>query len=159
MNVQRVLETPHRFSPFRALVSVFVAWKALLLCVAWASPGPGYDTSTNLLLPSTADTDSLILNVISYTSSKLVRWDALYFVRVAQRGRLFEQEWAWGLGWTKSIALIARGAINHRIFVIREAKSFMQRSRLPSHICYARLLQALPLLMPLTCCPYSAFTL
>lgn len=94
----------------RTLVAVFVVWKVLLLCIACASPGPGYDTSTELLLPRPSRDDSLLVRTIAYVSSKLVRWDALYFIRVAQRGHLFEQEWAFGWGWMKSISLVAKGS-------------------------------------------------
>lgn len=94
-----------------ALITFFIVWKFLLLCIACVSPGSGYDTSTELLLPSVSQHDSISAKILTYVSSKLVRWDALYFIRVAQRGYLFEQEWAWGWGFTKFISGVARGAI------------------------------------------------
>ncbi|KAL1297206.1 hypothetical protein AAFC00_004776 [Neodothiora populina] len=96
-------------SSVRLLLLAFVIWKALLLCIACASPGPGYDTSTQLLLASgTSQTEASSIKLLGHIASRLVRWDALYFVRVAQRGHVFEQEWAWGFGWTKSIHLGAK---------------------------------------------------
>lgn len=68
--------------PLGTIASAFVAWKALLLLVAWSAPGDGYDTCTTLL---------------PY-SNKLLRWDAIYFTHMAQYGHIFEQEWAFGLG-------------------------------------------------------------
>lgn len=94
-----------------ALVTFFIVWKILLLCITCVSPGSGYDTSTELLLPSVSQHDPIYAKILTYVSSKLVRWDALYFIRVAQRGYLFEQEWAWGWGFTKLISGVARGAI------------------------------------------------
>lgn len=67
---------------FIYLAVAFVTWKSLILLLARCAPGDGYDTST-LLLPST---------------SKLTRWDAIYFVEKARHGDIFEQEWAFGKG-------------------------------------------------------------
>lgn len=96
----------------RALACLFVVWKLLLLCIAYASPGPGYDTSTALLLaraqPSATE-NTLLEDFAKRLVSNLVRWDALYFVSVARRGVIFEQEWAWGWGYTKFLALVSKG--------------------------------------------------
>ncbi|EGC43190.1 proteasome activator subunit 4 [Histoplasma capsulatum var. duboisii H88] len=106
--------------PLSSLSVLFVFWKLLLLLAVVASPGPGYDTSTTLL-PSTASasaTDSSLLGVgtvigggSGWSSSllKLVRWDAIYFVSIAQRGYIFEQEWAFGYGYTKLLSFLSSG--------------------------------------------------
>ncbi|GME47481.1 glycosyltransferase family 76 protein [Neofusicoccum parvum] len=93
--------------PFTALVIVFVAWKTLLLLIAFASPGPGYDTSTTLLLGQDAAASALVTATVPWTAtlgerlaSKLVRWDAIYFTVTAERGYEYEQEWAFS--WTFS---------------------------------------------------------
>ncbi|KAG9563181.1 DUF409 domain protein, partial [Aureobasidium melanogenum] len=95
----------------RALACLFVVWKLLLLCVAYASPGPGYDTSTTLLLaraqPSVTE-NTLLEDFAKQLVTNLVRWDALYFVSVARRGVIFEQEWAWGWGYTKFLDLVSK---------------------------------------------------
>lgn len=70
----------------------FTVWKLLILLIARLAPGPGYDTSTTLL-PST---------------NKLVRWDAIYFVEIARRGHIFEQEWAFN-GLSSLLAAISHG--------------------------------------------------
>lgn len=100
---------PSYLASIKSLVTVFVAWKLLLLCLSCASPGPGYDTSTQLLLPSASSDNHLSGRVLSHLVSKLVRWDAFFFVPVAQRNYLFEQEWAFGWGFTRSISFLARG--------------------------------------------------
>ncbi|KAI4856543.1 mannosyltransferase [Aureobasidium sp. EXF-8846] len=96
----------------RTLTCLFVLWKLLLLCIAYASPGPGYDTSTTLLFaraqPALSE-NTLLEDFAKRLASKLVRWDALYFVSVAQRGYVFEQEWAWGWGYTNLLGLISKG--------------------------------------------------
>jgi len=96
----------------RTLASFFVLWKLLLLCIAYASPGPGYDTSTTLLFaraqPALSE-NTLLEDFAKRLASKLVRWDALYFVSVAQRGYVYEQEWAWGWGYTHFLGLVAKG--------------------------------------------------
>jgi GPI mannosyltransferase 2 len=80
----------------------------LLLLVAVGSPGHGYDTSTSLILPppSASNEDGPLSPALHYLISKLTRWDAIYFVKVANRGYRFEQEWAWGWGFTRLIAFV-----------------------------------------------------
>jgi GPI mannosyltransferase 2 len=92
------------------LTTLFVVWKTLILVIACCSPGPGYDTSTSLLLPTNGSGDGRALPaVLQYIVGKLTRWDAIYFVKVANRGYLFEQEWAFGWGFTRIIALGTAG--------------------------------------------------
>jgi phosphatidylinositol glycan class V len=84
--------------PKACLIVTFLAWKLLLFLVAVASPGPGYDTSTFLSTSSP-----------SYVLGKFVRWDAIYFTQIARRGYVFEQEWAFGWGFTRILAAAGRG--------------------------------------------------
>lgn len=95
-------------SPYKTITAVFVAWKVLLLAVAAGSQvGATYDTSSSLLIlhPHTEDNSSLVRTFIT----RLVSWDAIYFVKAAQRGYLFEQEWAFGSALPTCISLIIRG--------------------------------------------------
>ena len=41
--------------------------------------------------------------------TNFVRWDAIYFIQIAHRGVLFEQEWAFGWGFAKLLTLVGRG--------------------------------------------------
>lgn len=91
--------------PTRTLIASFAAWKALLLVIAACSPGPGYDTSTSLAFPHGIGNVGELSLILRYMASKLTRWDAIYFVKAANRGYLFEQEWAFGWGFTRLIAL------------------------------------------------------
>ncbi|KAE8354842.1 GPI mannosyltransferase 2 [Aspergillus coremiiformis] len=87
--------------PYQSLLAVFVSWKALLLLLTVFSPGPAYDTSTSLLeLNRNAP---VILGLIS---TKLTRWDAIYFTETARRGHTFEQEWAFSLGFASFIRTV-----------------------------------------------------
>lgn len=97
-------------SPIASLLTLFTAWKVLLLTLAILSPGPGYDTSTQLLfrgfgvdstLPSTTTTSGRL-------AQKLTRWDGIYFASSAERGYQFEQEWAFGWGFTRAISYLAK---------------------------------------------------
>ena len=81
--------------PRTRLIAYLLVYKVLLLLVAVASPGPGYDTSTTLLHPERG------------VARKLVRWDAIYFTQIASRGYSFDQEWAFGWGFTHLIAVTA----------------------------------------------------
>ena len=75
----------------------FTIWKSLLFAIALASPGSGYDTSTTLLHPS-----------LDALSRPFVRWDAIYFTQIAQRGYLFEQDWAFSWGFTRLIRGVSK---------------------------------------------------
>ena len=86
--------------PIWALICCFALWKTLLLCIAYASPGPGYDSSTHILLQRR---DELRL------AQKLARWDAIYFAALTKRDYLFEQEWAFGWGFTRTLKLLSHG--------------------------------------------------
>ncbi|KAI9646923.1 ER membrane glycoprotein subunit of the GPI transamidase complex-like protein [Ciborinia camelliae] len=86
-------------APVRTLILCFTLWKISFLLTAACSPGPGYDTSTSLLLSSLQSIGKKKLpSAVRYLVGKLVRWDAIYFVRVSNRGYLYEQEWAFGSG-------------------------------------------------------------
>jgi phosphatidylinositol glycan class V len=95
-------------SPLRSLLYVFCGWKALLLAIALGSPGPGYDTSTSLILPPVL-TPEFGLSIAERLAEKLTRWDAIYYTTVASRDYLFEQEWAFGWGWTRLISFFCAG--------------------------------------------------
>ncbi|SZF00835.1 unnamed protein product [Blumeria hordei] len=95
--------------PLKSLTAIFLCWKVLLLIVASISPGPGYDTSTNISINAQENKLPLPLR---YIVEKLVRWDAVYYSMISNRGYLFEQEWAFGWGWTRLIALCTAGLQN-----------------------------------------------
>ncbi|PKX93914.1 DUF409 domain protein [Aspergillus novofumigatus IBT 16806] len=107
--------------PYKSLLTVFAFWKTLLLFLAVFSPGPGYDTSTTLRLDRNATNavgDGPFTASLRLVSTKLTRWDAIYFTEVASRGYIFEQEWAFGYGFTKLInffasALQKTGAVDY----------------------------------------------
>ncbi|KAI9753883.1 MAG: 60S ribosomal protein L8B [Chaenotheca gracillima] len=113
MTVPSTLATRAQAHPNLSLLTFFIGWKAWLLLVAYLSPGPAYDTSTSLLLAQSQDLPNLTRSPAPTPDSfglleKLTRWDAIYFMRVARRGYLFEQEWAFGWGFTKLVGVLAQ---------------------------------------------------
>ncbi|KAH8697636.1 DUF409 domain protein [Talaromyces proteolyticus] len=80
--------------PIWSLAGLFLAWKLFLFVVVVNCPGLGYDASTNLLTVS--ETDEPVASLARIL--KFVRWDSIYFVRIAERNYLFEQEWAFPYG-------------------------------------------------------------
>ncbi|KAH8668139.1 GPI mannosyltransferase 2 [Tricladium varicosporioides] len=100
--VSRVYDDPRR-----NLVALFLLWKILLLVIACCSPGLGYDTSSDLMLSPESDSPSSLPIALQYIVGKLTRWDAIYFVQTSKRGYIFEQEWAFGWGFTRLIAFVA----------------------------------------------------
>jgi len=94
--------------PLGLLTSVLVLWKSSLLLVALSSPGIGYDTSTSLLQHGTSDSLLQSLPVtLQDASLKLVRWDAIYFTQIGERGHLYEQDWAFGIGLSTILSTIS----------------------------------------------------
>ncbi|GAB7350441.1 hypothetical protein MBLNU459_g1048t1 [Dothideomycetes sp. NU459] len=130
-----------RYPDTTTLVFVFVLWKTLLLCVACASPGPGYDTSTQLLIPTASSKDAFVIRVLSHVAHKLVRWDSVFFVNIADRGYLFEQEWAFGWGFTRLVSFAAKV-----VYLPAEASSLLVQTIAGSVIAHtAHLLSVLVL--------------
>ena len=76
----------------RRLISFFIAWKSLLLIIAWASSGPGYDTSTQILFDQREPSSRL--STLENVVLRLTRWDGIYFATLAERGHVNEQDWA-----------------------------------------------------------------
>ena len=102
----RPLDHPKKF-----LVLSFITWKLILFCIALTSPGPGYDTST-ILLGSDLDLAQTKHGSGWEPASRLrslVRWDAIYFTQVARRGYRWEQEWAFGWGFSSLVAVTSKG--------------------------------------------------
>ncbi|KAG6363746.1 hypothetical protein INS49_008849 [Diaporthe citri] len=88
-------------SPYTTLTATFLSWKAVLFAIAAGSRvGPTYDTSSSLLVPGSPPT----------LLTRLSSWDAIYFLKAAQRGYLFEQEWAFGSALPNCISLIIRAS-------------------------------------------------
>lgn len=104
-------------NPYLSLIIYFALWKVFLISIACLSPGQGYDTSTSLLLRQSQSPASVIefgngtvWNWLGHRLiSKLTRWDAIYFTRISARGYLFEQEWAFGWGFTRLVSWIVTG--------------------------------------------------
>ena len=108
------------------LCLLFVTWKILLLVIAALSPGPGYDTSTQLLLAADTKADPTYVRSATHLLTRLVRWDALYFINISNRGYQFEQEWAFGWGFTTLIRYVAKGARNRFSSVPKQGLSEFQ---------------------------------
>ncbi|KAL5401694.1 hypothetical protein PMIN03_011302 [Paraphaeosphaeria minitans] len=102
--MQRPVEMVSR-KPSTRLIQTFFAWKAVLFIVAALSPGPGYDTSALIASnpSSSRHVDFHSWSILSRVSLSFFRWDALYFVKSAQRGYHYEQEWAFS--WAYSLSL------------------------------------------------------
>ncbi|RMZ84049.1 hypothetical protein DV737_g1357, partial [Chaetothyriales sp. CBS 132003] len=105
-------------TPLRRLTAVFVAWKLVIALIAIAAPGPGYDTSSTFLHLSPRSVSARLASSTSHTPdllAKFVRWDAIYFTQIAQRGYVFEQEWAFGVGLSTTLRwLTQRLFLNRR---------------------------------------------
>ena len=97
--------------PIQILLLSFLVWRTLILIIAFASPGEGYDTSASLIR-SPKNLAELPAG-LGYLTERLTKWDAIYFVKIANRGYIHEQEWAFGWGFSRVIALCTRGEHTH----------------------------------------------
>jgi phosphatidylinositol glycan class V len=94
----------------RQLIPIFIAWKTTLLLLATISPGPGYDTSSLILLNSSTDrhVELQSSSLVDRLTLSTFRWDALYFVKSAQRGYVHEQEWAFSWAYSHILNSVAK---------------------------------------------------
>ena len=93
------------------LLRNFAAWKLILLLVAVASPGPGYDMSTSILFDQQrSGHDSWLAHVVEYVVLRLTRWDGIYFASASAHGKEYEQEWAFSWLMSRITSSAARGA-------------------------------------------------
>ncbi|TKA74175.1 hypothetical protein B0A55_06578 [Friedmanniomyces simplex] len=93
----------------RRLIPIFAAWKALLLLIAVASPGPGYDTSTQVLFDrQRGEYDSWFAHGLEHILLRLTRWDGIYFASGSAHGQVYEQEWAFSWLLSKVTSTVAR---------------------------------------------------
>lgn len=101
----------HLSHPIRSLTIAFGLWKALIFLIVIGCPGPGYDTSTSLLPYLSSGAGDVISRDVKHAPIlallKFTRWDSIYFVHIAERGYVFEQEWAFGYGYTRVLAFLA----------------------------------------------------
>lgn len=109
------MKSPHNLtsrilrSPCASITVCFFTWKFILLGLALCTPSPAYDTSTSVLSRNLAYSPSEALVVIPKLSDRLTRWDAIYFTQAIRRGYRYEQEWAFGWGYTQTVVLFASG--------------------------------------------------
>ncbi|KAL1995748.1 hypothetical protein VTN49DRAFT_614 [Thermomyces lanuginosus] len=95
-----------RERPVRSLALFYASWKCLVALVVLGCPAPGYDTSTTLLAGSHAVP----------AISKFIRWDSIYFLQAAQRGYVFEQEWAFSYTYSSLLRWLASAVTTARHF-------------------------------------------
>lgn len=96
--------------PPSTIPKAFLLWKLLLLAITLLTPAP-YDTSTSLIFPPPT---TLLRSLLQ----KLTRWDAIYFVKAAQRDYANEQEWAFGYGFVKAICGVRWGTFIPYIYLV-----------------------------------------
>lgn len=92
MMASSALEAFHK-QQLKRVILVFLCWKVVVFSLLALCPGPGYDTS-GLILLKEEDGIYLKASFSDQIALKLLRWDALYFAKAAQRGYFYEQEWA-----------------------------------------------------------------
>ncbi|KTW28757.1 GPI-anchor transamidase GPI18 [Pneumocystis jirovecii RU7] len=81
-----------------------------------------YDTSTLLILEKPK-------NILQKIIVSLVRWDSVYFIILARRGRLFEQEWAFGPVFPHTVRLFT-----DHIFLSKSLYNYAFLSIVISHL-------------------------
>ena len=92
------------------VIGLCLIWKLILLVVACASPGPGYDTSTKILLDQfSSPSGSRFGGAVEHVVLRLTRWDGIYFSSLAARGHVNEQEWAFSWALARTTSFVARG--------------------------------------------------
>ncbi|KAK9364693.1 hypothetical protein V1509DRAFT_586809 [Lipomyces kononenkoae] len=84
----------------RYISSAFVVTKSILFTITQLVLEQ-YDTSSQLIF-----TSPHVPQILNYTLSRLLVWDTVFFIKIAQRGYVFEQEWMAGWLWTGTIRVV-----------------------------------------------------
>ncbi|KAK9476824.1 hypothetical protein V1514DRAFT_335517 [Lipomyces japonicus] len=87
------------------LSKTFITVKAVMFIIPQLVVSQ-YDTSSQLLFTSTN-----VPSALNYILARLIVWDPVFFVKIAQRGYVFEQEWAFGWLWTGTIKVVGKFVI------------------------------------------------
>jgi GPI mannosyltransferase 2 len=94
----------------KTLLKYFLVWKILLLAIAYASPGLGYDTSTEILFEQEEQPVASFYGLaIHHLTLRLTRWDGIYFASNSAYGHVNEQNWAFSWALARSTSFISRG--------------------------------------------------
>ncbi len=78
--------------PLTALCLCSSSFSIALLLLVYFVPLVPYDVSTSLVLPAPS-------SWLDRLAERTLRWDAVFFAQQAERGYLYEHEWAFGWGW------------------------------------------------------------
>lgn len=84
---------------------VFFGYKLVLTSLLYAVPRQ-YDTSTHLFLTGCEADASMPWKVLAHGIEKLVIWDSVFYVHGAERGLIYEHEWAFGRLWSLLIGYL-----------------------------------------------------
>jgi phosphatidylinositol glycan class V len=106
MAVSKRISAPYR--PVVTITKVFVLTKLLLISVVLAVPKQ-YDTSSQLIFADVQQPCSMYYRLLFRLVQRLTVWDSVYFTSLAQRGNLYEHEWAFGRFWWGLIRIITQG--------------------------------------------------
>ncbi|KAF2020540.1 glycosyltransferase family 76 protein [Aaosphaeria arxii CBS 175.79] len=145
-----MLRTDHA----KDLVPLFLAWKSFLTFLAIVCPTPGYDTSGYILLNEDAQqpTNSSVISFIDRLSLNLFRWDAIYFVKAAQRGYEYEQEWAFSWAYSQLLRVIGNFIPGYPDAPVRK---YVLAGFAVSNICHLLSVLVLYRLLSLILAPYQ----
>lgn len=95
--------------PYRTLLLTYLLARTAYFLIALLTPSPSYDSSTSLILPSRdGQGGGVWWRLLTALSERLTRWDAIYFVKIAERGYANEQEWAFGYGMTALMRVVGK---------------------------------------------------
>ncbi|KAG7907962.1 hypothetical protein KL906_003379 [Ogataea polymorpha] len=100
------------------MIVPFVLLKLAQLLIVYFAPAP-FDTSTRIFLDDyTEDYAELPASLkwfVSNVASKLVAWDAIYFLKLATEGPTFEHEYVFGPLWWRLLASIPSANIFYKL--------------------------------------------
>ncbi|KAK9450182.1 uncharacterized protein V1518DRAFT_195942 [Limtongia smithiae] len=129
--------SPTQSRDLRLLTSTFILVKSIIFVIPQLVLQQ-YDTSSQLLFVSPK-----VPEIVNYVLPRFLVWDTVFFIHIAQRGYVYEQEWAFGWLWTGAIRYVGNWIVAPIIALLWNETSSVDEVGQPVGSLYAYAIAAI----------------